>query len=106
MKWAARAAPSARLVCDLAAFLVPAIAYVASASHEPASWDTAELQGVPYILGISHPTGFPFYVLLGYAWSHAVPLGTIAFRLNVMSGIAMAGAAAIAYGTALELRGA
>ncbi|MBV8117141.1 MAG: DUF2723 domain-containing protein [Candidatus Eremiobacteraeota bacterium] len=107
MRWAtarARAAPSARLVCDLAAFLVPAIAYVASASHEPASWDTAELQGVPYILGISHPTGFPFYVLLGYAWSHAVPLGTIAFRLNVMSGIAVAGAAAIAYGTALELR--
>jgi hypothetical protein len=51
-----KAAPSGRLLCDLAAFLVPAITYVASASHEPASWDTAELQGVPYILGISHPT--------------------------------------------------
>ncbi len=49
----------------------PAGAYIASASVEPASWDTAELQGVPYILGISHPTGFPFYVLLGYVWSHA-----------------------------------
>lgn len=99
-----RAAPYARIACDLAAFLVPAIVYVAGASHEPASWDTAELQGVPYILGITHPTGFPFYVLLGYVWSHAVPLGTIAFRLNVLSGIALATAAALAYACALELR--
>ena len=58
----------ARVLCGLAAFAVPAVAYVASVSHEPGSWDTAELQGVPYILGISHPTGFPFYVLLGFAW--------------------------------------
>ncbi|MGB8519711.1 MAG: DUF2723 domain-containing protein [Candidatus Tumulicola sp.] len=92
-----------RLACDLAAFLVPAIVYVASASHEPASWDTAELQGVPYILGITHPTGFPFYVLLGWVWSHAIPLGTIAFRLNVFSGVALAAAAALAYACALEL---
>ena len=66
-----------------AAFVLPATAYAASASTEPASWDTAELQGVPYILGITHPTGFPFYVLLGWAWSHAVPLGTIAFGGSV-----------------------
>lgn len=87
----------------MAAFLVPAIVYVASASHEPASWDTAELQGVPYILGITHPTGFPFYVLLGWVWSHAIPLGTIAFRLNVFSGVALAAAAALAYACAVEL---
>ena len=92
-----------RLAFDLAAFLVPAIVYVASASHEPASWDTAELQGVPYILGITHPTGFPFYVLLGWVWSHAIPLGTIAFRLNVFSGVTLAAAAALAYACALEL---
>jgi hypothetical protein len=98
-----RATSSARLLCDLASFLVPAIVYLASASHEPASWDTAELQGVPYILGISHPTGFPFYVLLGYAWSHLLPLGSIAFRLNALSGIAIAAAAAAAYAVAVEL---
>jgi hypothetical protein len=99
----ARAAPSARFLCDLASFLIPAVTYIASASHEPASWDTAELQGVPYILGISHPTGFPFYVLLGYVWSHLLVLGSIAFRLNVLSGIAMAAAASTAYAAALEL---
>jgi len=93
---------AARPLFALAAFVVPAIVYVASVSHEPASWDTAELQGVPYILGISHPTGFPFYVLIGYVWSHVVVLESVAWRMNVMSGMAIAVCAAAAYGTALE----
>ncbi len=92
----------ARRLALLAAFAIPAIFYIASASPEPASWDTAELQGVPYILGISHPTGFPFYVLLGYLWSHAVPFGSVAWRLNVMSGVAIAIAAAAACACSFE----
>lgn len=86
----------------LAAFAIPAILYAASASPEPASWDTAELQGVPYMLGISHPTGFPLYTLVGYAWSHVFAFGSIALRMNVMSGVAIAAACAAAYGVALE----
>jgi hypothetical protein len=93
---------AARRVALLAAFILPAIVYVASASSEPASWDTAELQGVPYILGISHPTGFPFYVLVGYIWSHVIAVGSVAWRMNAMSGIVMAIVAAAAYGVALE----
>ena len=54
---------------------MPAAIYIASVSHEPASWDTAEFQGVPYILGISHPTGFPLFALLGFVWSHLVAVG-------------------------------
>lgn len=103
-RWgAARAAPLTRVACDLASFLLPVAAYVASASHEPGSWDTAELQGVPYILGITHPTGFPLYVLAGYVWSHAFALGSIAYRLNVMSAVVMAAAGSAAYATALEI---
>jgi hypothetical protein len=93
---------AARRLAWAAAFLVPAAVYVACASPEPGSWDTAELQGVPYILGITHPTGFPFYVLLGYVWSHAVAIGSIAWRMNAMSGVAMGIAGAAAYGVALE----
>jgi Protein of unknown function (DUF2723) len=94
---------AARVACDLAAFAIPAIVFVTSVSHDPGEWDTAELQGVPYILGISHPTGFPAYMLLGYAWSHVVSVGTIAFRMNAMSALAIAVAAAVAYAVALEL---
>jgi hypothetical protein len=91
-----------RRLCGLAAFLVPAIAYLAGASHEPAAWDTAELQGVPWILGIAHPTGFPFYTLLGYVWSHALPFDTIAYRLNALCAVAGAATALAGYLVALE----
>ena len=93
---------AARLAAALAVFVLPASAYIASASSEPASWDTAELQGVPYLLGIAHPTGFPFYVLLGYVWSHLAGIGSIAWRMNVMSALAVSGTAVAAYATALE----
>lgn len=96
---------AARVIAALAAFAVPASVFIASASSEPASWDTAELQGVPYILGISHPTGFPLYVLVGYLWSHVIAVGTIAWRLNAMSGVAIGAAALAAYGVALEFGG-
>lgn len=102
---AARAASQGLARIGLAAaFALPAIVYVASASREPGSWDTAELQGVPYILGISHPTGFPLYVLAGYVWSHAIPAGSIAFRMNAMSGITMAVTCAAGYAVARYLR--
>ncbi|MBV8331209.1 MAG: DUF2723 domain-containing protein [Candidatus Eremiobacteraeota bacterium] len=99
----ARAAAIAAMLCDVAAFAVPAAVYVASVSHEPASWDTAEFQGVPYILGISHPTGFPLFALLGYVWSHLMAVDTIAFRMNAFTGVTMAIAALLAYATALRL---
>ena len=76
---------------------------MASASHEPGSWDTAELQGVPFILGIAHPTGFPLFVLVGYVWSHLFAVDSVAFRMNVMTALTMAGATFAAYAVAVEL---
>lgn len=97
------ALPQLTALPRFAAFLIPAGAYIASASTEPGSWDTAELQGVPYILGIAHPTGFPLYTLVGYLWSHVVVIGSVAFRMNAMSGVAIAIAALAAYAVAREI---
>ncbi len=85
------------------AFLVPFAIYLASISPEPSKWDTAEMQTVPYILGIAHPTGFPVYVLCGWLWSHVLAIGTVAFRLNLLSAAAVAGACWLLYRTAREL---
>ena len=98
-----RIARAATVLSDVAAFAIPTAVYVASASHEPASWDTAELQGVPYILGISHPTGFPLFVLLGYLWSHVIAVGSVAFRMNAMSAVCLGVAALMAYAVALRI---
>jgi transmembrane protein TMEM260 (protein O-mannosyltransferase) len=98
-----RIARVATVLAGAAAFAIPTAVYVASASHEPASWDTAELQGVPYILGISHPTGFPLFVLLGYVWSHVLAVGSVAFRMNAMSAVCLGVAALMAYAVALRI---
>jgi hypothetical protein len=68
--------------------------YLTSLRGDVSFWDTADLQTVPYILGIPYPTGFPGFVLLGWVWSHAFAIGNVAWRFNVLDAIASAGAAA------------
>lgn len=78
----------------LVAFAVPLGVYLASLRGDVSFWDTADLQTVPYILGIPYPTGFPGYVLIGWLWSHAFAIGSVAWRLNVLAAVASAGTAA------------
>ena len=50
--------------------------------------DPGELQFVPYILGLAHPTGTPLYVLVGKLWS-LLPVGpTVAWRMNLLAAVA------------------
>jgi 4-amino-4-deoxy-L-arabinose transferase-like glycosyltransferase len=57
-------------------------------------WDTGEFQTVLPILGTAHPTGYPTYVLLGFVANLLLtPIGEPAFRVNVLSLIAVAVAA-------------
>lgn len=48
--------------------------------------DGIELTAVAAVLGVAHPTGYPLLALLGKAFAQ-LPLGTIAFRLNLMSAV-------------------
>ncbi len=58
-------------------------------------WDTAELQTVGPVLGVAHPTGFPAWVVLGWLASVVLqPFGDPAFRMNLLSGLLVAGSAA------------
>jgi hypothetical protein len=58
-------------------------------------WDTAEAQTVPHTLSIFHPTGFPTYTLVGWAWSQ-IPIGEVAWRMNLLSALCLAAAAGLA----------
>ena len=53
--------------------------------------DAGEMATSLPTLGILHPTSYPLYSLIGYLASH-LPLANPAYRLNVFSALAMAGA--------------
>ncbi len=57
-------------------------------------WDTAEAQTVPHTLSIFHPTGFPTYTMVGWLWSQ-LPIGDVAYRMNLMSAVCVALASAL-----------
>ncbi len=61
------------------------------------AFDSEEFQHVAYTLGIAHATGYPLYLLLGKIFSTLVPLGDIAYRMNLLSALITAGAAALVY---------
>jgi hypothetical protein len=65
--------------------------------------DSGEFQFVPYLAGVAHPTGYPLYCLLGWAWSHLLPWGDVAHRMNLFSAFWAALAVGLLYPTALAL---
>lgn len=65
--------------------------------------DGGEFQFVPYLLGVAHPTGYPLYCLLGWAWSHLLLVGDVAYRMNLFSAFWAALAVALLFRTARNL---
>ena len=78
-----------------AVFLVGLAIYLRTMLPGTSFWDTGEAQTVPPTLSIFHPTGFPTYTLVGWLWSR-LPIGEVAWRMNLLSGVSVAGAAALA----------
>jgi Protein of unknown function (DUF2723) len=69
-------------------------------------WDTAEFQAVPPLLGTLHPTGFPAYAILGWLGSVVLqPFGDAAYRMNLLSALYVAGAAAVTVVLVRQLTG-
>ncbi|MDI6858416.1 MAG: DUF2723 domain-containing protein [Dehalococcoidia bacterium] len=61
-----------------------------------ASLDGNELATVPHQLGLLHSPGYPFYTWLGKLFT-LVPVGDVAYRMNLMSATGAAGACALLY---------
>lgn len=49
--------------------------------------DAGELQAMVPLLGLTHPTGYPLFILLGKVWVTLVPQGEMAWRLNLFSAV-------------------
>ncbi|RME65467.1 MAG: DUF2723 domain-containing protein, partial [Caldilineae bacterium] len=80
----------------MAAFIL--YAYTAAPSIVALYDDSLEFQLVGPTFGIAHPTGYPLYILLSGLWSRVLfPFGGWAWRMNLFSALAGAGAIALLY---------
>lgn len=79
----------------LAVFVISQIVYLLTLTRTCPFWDSGEFISTSYILGIPHPPGTPFYVLIGRIFS-MLPIGSIATRVNYLSAISTSLAAVFA----------
>lgn len=59
--------------------------------------DAALFQFTPYVLGVTYPTGFPLYLLLGHGWLILFPFGELAWRMNLFSALCASAALPLFY---------
>ncbi|MFL7791769.1 MAG: DUF2723 domain-containing protein, partial [Anaerolineae bacterium] len=78
--------------------------YAATAAPGTVFGDPSEYQFVPAIPVIAHPPGYAFYTLLARLWQAVVPVGTIAYRTNLLAAAAGAWSVAVVYLTTHNLQ--
>jgi Protein of unknown function (DUF2723) len=78
----------------LLAFSVTLAAFVRTLLPGVVGGDAGELQSAGPLLALAHAPGAPLYLSLGYLWSHLFPIGSVAYRMNLLA--ALSGAAACA----------
>jgi hypothetical protein len=89
-------------IAPAAVFLLALALYLKTLAPTVGAHDTFEFQVLSYELGIAHPTGYPLYILLGKL-STLVPLGNVAYRVNLSSALFAAGTVALLYSTIARL---
>jgi hypothetical protein len=77
------------------------VAYVLTLHPDLAGGDSGELVGAVGGGGVIHPPGYPAYAVLGQVFAH-LPFGNLAWRLNLMSAVCDAAAAAVLFLTTLR----
>jgi hypothetical protein len=83
-------------------FAVSLLLYLRTLLPDMAFDDWGELQTVPHVLGIAHPTGYPTYILAARLFE-LLPIGSVAFRANLFAAVCVAVALAALTSAALRL---
>jgi hypothetical protein len=71
-------------------FLAFLLLYGWTAAPDVLSGDSAEFQLASVVLGVPHPTTYPLATILGHLATHALPFGTLAWRVTVVSSLCAA----------------
>ena len=88
---------------SLLLFICGLYAYTVTLAPTVLEGDGALFQYTPYVLGVTYPTGFPLYILIGKVWLTLFPFGDIAWRMNFLSALCSAFALPFLYNAARHL---
>ena len=69
--------------------------YVLTLAPSTAMWDASEYIAAAYVLGIPHPPGNPFFMLIGRVFSVLPIAPNVAMRINVLAALCSAVAAGV-----------
>jgi len=95
---------STNKIIPILVFLSTAALYIrTTAPTLGGAFDSEEFQYVAYTLGIAHATGYPLYLLLGKIFITLVPIGNVAYRMNLLSALIGAGAVTLIYAITFRL---
>ncbi|MGC9399760.1 MAG: protein O-mannosyl-transferase family [Anaerolineae bacterium] len=61
--------------------------YALTTARDVLPADSGEFQLAVAGWGVLHPPGYPLYTMLGALWVRLIPLGNVAFRLNLLSAV-------------------
>ncbi len=73
--------------------LVAFVLYLVTLAPTTSMWDTSEYIAAAYVLGLPHPPGNPFFVLIGRVFSILPIAPSVAMRINVLAALSSAASA-------------
>ena len=83
--------PSYRAAAIVSALIF--LLYLVTLAPSTAMWDTSEYIAAAYTLGLPHPPGNPFFVLIGRVFALLPIAPNVAMRINILAALCSAGAA-------------
>lgn len=66
---------------------VVVLTYAATTARDVLPADSGEFQLITARWGIAHPPGYPLYTMVGALWVRLLPIGSLPFRLNLLSAV-------------------
>ncbi|KAM4690509.1 protein O-mannosyl-transferase TMEM260 [Rhinophrynus dorsalis] len=99
-----QAAHSQGVMC-LVVFTCVSAVYIKTLHPSVPGGDSGELITAAYELGVAHPPGYPLFTLLAKMAVMFVPVGSVAYRVNLLCGLFGAAAACLLFYTTSRLTG-
>ena len=87
----------------LAIFLAVLTGYVWTLAPTVTFWDAGEFLAASKTLGIPHQPGTPVWVFVSNVWGTLFPIGSYAFRINLMTAVFSAAAAALLFSVVFKI---